>query len=249
MFRFSVCPHDTAKNSTGWYFLNTFLQRELGCAIHFEPGENFLEERAKVLAGEYHLAYTDPFGAVVFQKSLGFLPIARPRDRFDETILVGLAAHLAEGDWRQRRPLRVASATDKLAVHGLGLGLLQDHHIAPADCEFQFVGTHLQAVKAVLSGNADVGFVFNETWHELSEAVRKSLTALGQTHQGRAHHCFCVAPAWADRAPQIQEILVGMANHERGQRVLAELSFPGFVTMGLEDLQPLAKILESFGAS
>ena len=48
-FQLSVCPHDTAKNLLGWFTLNTYLQRKLGIGIHFEPQDNFLVERQRVL--------------------------------------------------------------------------------------------------------------------------------------------------------------------------------------------------------
>ncbi|MEX8499460.1 hypothetical protein [Leptothrix ochracea] len=52
---FSVCPHDTAKNVAGWFLINTYLQRRLDLAIHFEPCDNVNDEREQVLAGGYEL--------------------------------------------------------------------------------------------------------------------------------------------------------------------------------------------------
>ncbi|MGC2165508.1 MAG: PhnD/SsuA/transferrin family substrate-binding protein, partial [Gallionella sp.] len=120
-FQLSVCPHDTAKNLAGWYFLNTYMQRRLGCGIRFNPQDNFIVEREAVLAGGYHLVYANPYSALEFSAKAGFTPVVRPVDVFDETLLVtkkgtNLAAIA--------KP-RVSTATKGLIVHALGCTLLQ----------------------------------------------------------------------------------------------------------------------------
>ena len=118
--RFSVCPHDTAKNLLGWFTLNTYLQRRLGEAIRFEPQDNFLAERKQVLDGEYQVVYANPYSALCFFREKGFVPVARPSGIVDETVVVAkIGGQLPEAP-------RIASATDKLIIHSLGLHVLKD---------------------------------------------------------------------------------------------------------------------------
>jgi len=235
----SVCPHDTAKNVVAWFLLNTYLQRHLQCDIHFEPQDNFLAERSRVLAGGFHVVFANPYSAWCFEKELGFTPVARPVGLFDETLLVARAdGPLPAGS------VKVASATDKLIVHALGLTLLPQAGFPPADCEFSFVGNHLKAAAAVIKGEADLGFVFNDTWRGMAETTRQQLRALGETRDGRAYHCFCVSPEWAQKRAQLQELLCSMHSEPKGQRILADLGFAGFEPLEQDALASLHALLQ-----
>lgn len=240
-FRLSVCPHDTAKNSVGWFFLNTYLQRRLGCGIHFEPKDNFVKERSDVLEGGYHVVYANPFSAGVFGQQLGFIPVARPVGIFDETVLVRKANATLSTD----RPVRIASATDKLIIHGLGLSLLPALGLDAARCEFEFVGTHVKAAQAVMQDKADLGFVYNETWNGLGHMTRDALTVVSETQSQQAYHCFCVSPEWADKREQLQSILCSMKSDPKGQQILDDLNFSaGFEAISASDLNSVLKLIE-----
>lgn len=237
---FSVCPHDTAKNLAGWFILNTYLQRNLGCRLHFEPKDNFIQERAAVLAGPYRLVYANPFSAAIFRKERGFIPVARPAGVFDETFLVA-AAGKGIGE---HRPLRIASATDKLIVHALGIGLLEEQGIPIADCEFVFVGTHLAAAQAVIQGKTDLAFVYNETWQGMTDTTRQALQLLAETRSRRAYHCFCLAPEWQDKFQTLQDLLCNMHTQPQGSRILEDLHFTRFEPAAESDLDALAAMID-----
>ncbi|WP_126445227.1 PhnD/SsuA/transferrin family substrate-binding protein [Sulfuricystis multivorans] len=237
---FSVCPHDTAKNLVGWYTLNSYIQRHLGCRLHFEPKDNFLQERAAVLAGPYRLVYANPFSAAIFRREKNFIPVARPVGFFDETFLVGSAS----GADLQRRPLKIASATDKLIVHILGLELLDSQGILRSDCEFVFTGNHLAAAQAAIQGKADLAFVYNETWQGMADSTRQSLRLIAESQSRRAYHCFCLAPEWRDKFQPLQELLCSMHGHPQGSRILADLHFSGFEPAHESDLDALAAMID-----
>ena len=242
IFRLSVCPHDTARNITGWFLLNTYLQRNLKCDIRFEPKENFIEERNSVLSGGFHIVYANPFSAAIFRNKLGFIPIAKPIGVFDETVLV---SNLNNGIPNQQ-PVKIASATDKLIVHTLGVSLLKARNISVSDCEFQFVGTHLKAAQAVIEGKADLGFVYSETWSGLTDSTRQALAIVSQTESKQAFHSFCIAPEWGDKLERVQGILCNMQNNYKSKRILDDLHFSaGFEPLGSNDLDQLIVQLEN----
>jgi len=242
VYRLSVCPHDTAKNVIAWFYFNTYLQRKLNCRIRFEPKDNFIDERKAVLAGGYHIVYANPFSAAIFRKLLGFIPVAKPINVFDETLLICRAGESIPN----HRPIKVASATDKLIIHVLGLSLLQAQNIQLSDCEFLFVGTHLKVAQAVIEGQADLGFIYNETWSGLTESTRRALAVISETNSKQAYHCFCVSTEWADKVDQIREILCNMQNDEQGKRVLKELCFAGFESMSESDLDSMVQLIEKW---
>ncbi len=109
-FKLSVCPHDTAKNLLGWFTLNTYLQRNLGTGIHFEPQDNFLVERQAVLDKPFHVVYANPYSALCFARDKGFVPVARPAGVVDETVVVRKAGAAPVVDDRTFMPRRRRSA-------------------------------------------------------------------------------------------------------------------------------------------
>lgn len=238
----SVCPHDTAKNQIGWYTLNTYLQRKLSARIHFEPQDDFLKERALVLAKSHHLVYANPFSAAIFARELGFICVARPIDVFDESLIVAQPAFdLAQA----QRPVQVATATDKLITTPLGLEALRHIGLNDADIQLRFVGNHMNAIKAVLDGSAALGIVFNETWAGASAMTRAALKVITESHERKASHCFMVSPAWADRAAEVQRLLCTMHDEPAGQRILDDLKFTGFEAMSQADLDTLRQYVSA----
>jgi hypothetical protein len=220
-FQLSVCPHDTAKHMVEWFYFNTYLQRRLGHGIHFEPQDNFNAEREAVLAGGYHLVYANPFSACAFIQELGFIPIAKVAGLYDETLLISRQGEgLPEG-----RPIRVASASDKLIVHTLGLSVLENLGIHREYCEFKLVGNHMKAAHAVLKHDTDLAFVFNETWHSMSDTSRQEFNMVAESSDGIAFHCFCISPEWAERKEEIRQTLVAMNDDTKGKAILDSLDF------------------------
>jgi len=237
-YRFSVCPHDTAKNLYAWFLLNTYLQRKLDCAIHFEPCGSFIEERGNVLGGDYQLVYTNPFSALLFNDELNFTPIAKPIGIFDETVLVA-----RQGTELPAGQIRIAAATDLLIVYDLGLALLEQQNILRERCQFTFVGTHLKTVQEVVLGRQDLGFVFNETWQGLTESTRQQLRVVAESSSHQSYHCFCVAPEWLEKREKLQQILCDMQKDPHGKPILDDLHLTGFEALPVNALDSLRALV------
>lgn len=241
--RLSVCPHDTAKNLFGWFVLNTYVQRLLEHNIHFEPADNFIAEREAVLSGDYHLVYANPYSALMYVTRKGFIPVAKVSGVYDETVLVQRkgAKLPAQGE------IVVASATDKLIVHPLGRTLLPQAKIDEARVRYHYVGTHPKVAQAVMKGEAQAGFVFNETWRGLAASTRAELEVLGETQDGTAFHCFCVGPGWADRTEEVRRVLVGMNTDPKGRAILTDLNFGDIEPIDAPALEPAIRLMREAG--
>lgn len=238
--RLSVCPHDTAKNLFSWFSLTTYLQRQLSQHIHFEPTEDFLEERSLVLSQTPQLVYANPYSAAVFSRDKGYVCVARPKGVFDESLVV------VRNDFDLSsavRPIKVASATSQLITHPQGVRLLAGMGLSAADLEFVFVDTHMAAVKSVVTGGADLGIVFNETWEGLTSTTKSQLSVLSQSTEGAAFHCFMASPAWAEHLPLLQAILIGMSEEPKGKQVLDDLHISGFEAVSADCVQHLHSLI------
>ncbi len=237
-FNLSVCPHDTAKHAAEWFQFNAYLQQRLGCSVHFKPQDDFFIERQNVLGGGFHIVYANPLSAWTFRRELGFIPVAKAAGLYDEVVLVARAG----GGIPDRRPLRVATAADEYLIHILGLALLERLRIPREACEFLRHDSWMKTVHALIRGEADLGFLFNDAWRALADSSRSQLEAVAQSSERTAFHCFCIAPECASRKPEIQRILTGMGADPKGRAILSALQFEAIEAIeenALDALQPL----------
>jgi phosphonate transport system substrate-binding protein len=243
-FQLSVCPHDTAEHVADWFQFNTYLQRRLNCTIHFEPRDSFILEQTAVLSGGFHITYANPLSACTYIKELGFIPVARPVNLYDETVLVGRRGCGIP----EKRPLTVRSASGELINHALGLSLLDRLKVPHGDCRFDYVDTHLKSLHGILKGEADLAFVFNDTWNNISAGARKELEAIAQTDDQIAFHCVLIAPEWAHRKEEIQDLLVNMKTDSKGKLILVSLDLEGFEPLTEDAMDTLQTLMVYYSA-
>ena len=108
----------------------------------------------------------------------------------------------------------------------------------------QTEGDPLPDSGTLIKGEADLGFVFNDPWRGMAETTRQQLRALAETRDGRAYHCFCIAPEWAEKRALLQDVLCSMHREPKGQRILADLGFVGFEPLEPDALGSLHALLQ-----
>ena len=59
-FNFTVSPDFAPDHMSGWFYFNTWLQRQLGIEMHLELYDNFEDQRADIRAGKVDLIYAQP---------------------------------------------------------------------------------------------------------------------------------------------------------------------------------------------
>lgn len=243
---FTVCPHDTAQNLPGWFFMNNYLQRSSGMHIHFEPFDDFATQRQAVLDGGIQIVYANPFDAALYARELGFLPLVRRAASCDEAyILAGADSPISTLDDTSSNLYRLSSATDKTAIHSLGVRLLKQEGASRDNFDIQLKGNYLSVIRALTMGEADLGIVFNETYDGLSDLVKAQLKVLGATHQGDTFHLFCVSPELGDKAELLRSILTSMGDNEDGRKCLDDLGFTGFDRLDDAAFAALVKACET----
>lgn len=246
ILNFTVDPNYSGKNLPGWFLMNTFLQRHLGQVMHFQPQDDFDSSRAAVLSGNYDLVYANPFDWVQYQQKLGFLPIVKPLNHFDEVYLCAPAAdsiHHAE-DFPGR--IRIASAHPSTLVHMVGLFLMDKADIDRARLDFVFTGSYQGVLKALLQGQADLGFLFNEVYSSASKLVRERLRVIDRSDDAFAFHAFCVGPRLMPQRELLTDLLTGMDQELRGKNLLEDLGFSGFEAVTEDEIACLATLADEY---
>ena len=246
MLQFTVDPNYSGKNLPGWFLMNTYLQRHLGETMHFQPCEGFDSCRQAVLSGAFDLVYANPFDWVQYVQKLGFQPVAKPRDHFDEVYLCTLASGPIHGYADLPPRIRIASAHEGTLIHMIGLFLMDKAEIDRARLDFVYAGSYQGVLKALLQGKADVGFLFDEVYAGASGLIRERLRVLDQSDDAFAFHAFCVGPRLASKMGLLQDVLLGMNDEPRGQVLLQDLGFPGFEAVTPEEVECLTTLAEEY---
>ncbi len=243
---FTVDPNYSGKNLPGWFLVNTYLQRHLGQMMHFQPHDGFDACRAAVLANHYDLVYANPFDWVQYVQKLGFVPIAKPRDHFDEVYLCTAAAGPIReaADFPPR--IRIASAHPATLIHMVGLFLLDKADIDRARLEFVLTGSYQGVLKAILQGQADVGFLFDEVYAGASGLIRDRLRIIDRSDDAFAFHAFCIGPRLLPQQALLTQVLCQMNEEARGQVLLRDIGFSGFVPVTEEEIACLTTLADEY---
>ncbi len=246
VLNFTVDPNYSGKNLPGWFLMNTFLQRHLGQVMHFQPQDDFDSGRSAVLSGNFDLVYANPFDWVQYQQKLGFIPIVKPQNHFDEVYLCGAAAgaiHNAQ-DFPER--IRIASAHPSTLIHMVGLFLMDKADIDRARLDFVFTGSYQGVLKALLQGQADLGFLFNEVYISASKLIRERLRVIDQSDDAFAFHAFCVGPRLLAQREMLTDLLSSMDQELRGKNLLEDLGFSGFEAVTEDEIACLSMLADEY---
>lgn len=246
ILHFTVDPNYSGKNLPGWFLMNTYLQRHLGQAMRFQSYDGFDACRAAVLANQYDLVYANPFDWVQYAQKLDFVPIAKPRNHFDEVYLcTSVATQIQEiADLPAR--IRVASAHPATLIHMVGLFLLDKADIDRARLEFVFTGSYQGVLKAILQGRVDVGFLFDEVYASASGLIRDRLRIIDRSNDAFAFHAFCVGPRLLSQQERLAQVLFQMDQEAGGQVLLRDIGFSGFAPVTGDELSCLTMLADEY---
>ncbi|MDR3520129.1 MAG: phosphate/phosphite/phosphonate ABC transporter substrate-binding protein [Acidocella sp.] len=243
---FTVDPNYSGKNLPGWFLMNTYLQRQLGVAMRFAPHDSFDDCRAAVLSNEYDLVYANPFDWVQYTQKLDFIPIAKPRDHYDEVYLCTTAANAIETVADLPERIRIASAHPGTLIHMVGLFLLDKAEIDRARLEFVFTGSYQGVLKAVLQKQADIGFLFDEIYAGASSLIRDRLRIIDKSDDAFAFHAFCIGPRLLPLQVRLTEVLCRMDEEPRGQMLLQDIGFTGFTPVNEDEVACLTMLADEY---
>ncbi len=245
-FGFTVDPNYSGKNLPGWFLMNTYLQRHLQCSLHFVPHETFEDGRRAVLQGGFDLVYANPFDWVQYVTQRDFIPVAKPKEHYDEVLLCSRRDSALTDVASLPERIRIASASDATLVHMVGLFLLDKADIDRARLDFTFTGSYQSALKSLLQGQVDLAFVFNEVFEGASRITRESLRIIAQSDDAFAFHAFCVSPRMAQFAAPLGAVLAAMDHDPAGQRLLQDIGFSGFSPVEEEEVACLTALAEEY---
>ena len=245
--QFTVSPDFGPDLIASWFVFNTWLQRQLGHAIHLELHDSFVAQRAALAAGEIDMIYANPSDAAVLVRSYGFTPVVRPAQHPDEVVLAAVAdspIHHVE----DLHPGTRLAQTDDPDVSMIARIMLEPADLDATNTTTIEFDTYVLVAKALLDGNADVGAFLDEAFAGLSTLVRSQLRPLVTSQISVIHHALMVGPRLAPHRDTLLGVLVPMADDPAGARVLGELGIAGWQPMEHEEAEFLIDLMDTLAA-
>lgn len=243
-FNFTVSPDFAPDRMSGWFYLNTWLQRKLGADIHLELYDSFEEQREAIKAGKVDLIYANPYDASMLVREMGFKAVARPLGKRDEAVVVVPAESPAQSVEDLKEGSRLAT-TDDPDVHTIGMIMLEPADLDAGNISQKEYDTYILVAKALLRDEADVGFFLKQGFDELSDLIKSKMRVLVSSQISVVHHALLVGPEMQDRLEEIKALVVDMGNDEKGQGVLDTMGLNGFEPMTMEQTEFMIDLIDT----
>ncbi len=238
----------SSQQLSGWYFMNTYLQRQLGRPIRFEPVHGALGQSGTMLKGNPDIVFAKPFDACALMQQRGFIPLLRPKAMVDEICILSRAADARQklSEFGNAR-IAVAASSDSF-VYLLGRFLLDESGIDSDSIEFDFAGTEVKAMRLLIDEEVDMVIMLSEAYKNLSGLVRSMTRLLDETDSCYAFPLLCASPQLKSIHAQLKKIMQAMEEEPRGRLVLQDTLLSGWMEPLADEIRMLLMLFSRYSA-
>ncbi len=240
----SVSPDFPPAHLSGWFIFNTWLQRQLGSGVHLELYDGFEEQREDIRNGKIDLIYANPYDASMLVRELGFKVLVRPRNRADETVIAARSDDERNTVEDLEAGITVATTADP-DVHTMGMIMLESADLDKNTVTFREYDNYVLVAKALLNGQADVGFFLKAGYDELSELVRTQTKSLVSSQISVVHHTLVAGPRMQEHLALLTERLLNMEEDPKGREVLKSMGLDGWDRMEDEETEFMIDLIDT----
>jgi phosphonate transport system substrate-binding protein len=223
---FGVVPQQSAsKLARNWAPFLQYLGRRAGVELRFVTAPDIPEFERRVAAGDYDLAYMNPYHYTVFSAEPGYRAFAKAEGKRIKGILV------VRKDSPIDDPRQLAGETIAFpAPAAFAASLLTRAYLVGQGIPFtpKYVASHDSVYRTVAKGLYMAGGGVVRTLNGVEPDVRDQLRVLWTT-DGYTPHAFAAHPRVPARTlERISEAMIGMNEEPEGAALLAPLSLDGF---------------------
>jgi len=233
-----VASLQTGQQLTGWYLLNTYLQRRMQRAIHFEQSQEMQNEAA------IDILFAKPFEACSIIQRRGFIPLMRPLAEADEVVLLTRA-----DDERQLADFAgtsVVTAAEDSFVYLLGRFLCDESGLDSSQFAFHFSGNEIKSLQMLLKKKVDLLFMLKKTYQSLASFSRNNVRKLDESSTDFAFHIFSISPQLTEEGTVLTKILKEMSEDETGKGILKDIEFQGWCPVEEGELAMLKSVFDRY---
>ncbi|OYQ74519.1 MULTISPECIES: PhnD/SsuA/transferrin family substrate-binding protein [Wohlfahrtiimonas] len=222
---FSIAPDIAPQRLPGWYIFATWLSKQINTPITTTDFSSFEKQKQALLDGKIDFLYANPYDAGWLVREQKFIALAQPTSDVAEVTVVAKVGGAITAVVDIPKGVNVAAA-DNADLRMLGAILLEPANLTKDDFTFVDVSNHILAIKALLSGKADIAMIPTKIFNGLSKTIANDLNPLVST-QARdiesVAHCFVLSPQMAEFAEPIKQVLKEMKNLPNGQSILDDI--------------------------
>ena len=239
-----VANLQTGQQISGWYLLNTYLQRRLERAIHLEQPQ-FGQDVSDISAD---LFFSKPFEALSMIHNHGFIPLLRPDSEADEVVI--LARPEDNRNLIGFSNAKVSTASKNSFVYILGRSLCDESGLDSGTFDFVFAGNEIKALQMLIKKQVNLVFMLKKTYEGLSSFARDSTRLVDESETNFAFHLFCSAPYLASEIHEsLSNTLLEMENDEKGKQVLEDIEIGGWRKPDEGELKMLELLFNRYGVA
>ena len=243
-YQFTVSPDFGPSHIAGWQIFNTWLQRQLSEAIHFELYDSFEQQRQAILQDKIDLIYANPYDAAMLVREKGFQAMAKAGNKSDEAmIVVNADSHFKKIE--DLTPGIKVATTDDPDVNMMGMIMLEPADLTRQQVEFVPCDSYVLVAKQLLRQTSDVGFFLEEAYRDLSSMVREQMHVLVSSQIQVIQHVLLVAPTLANRKEELTRMLLAMEQDAKGQGVLESLGISSWQALSQEEVEFMIDLMST----
>ena len=239
-----VANLQTGQQISGWYLLNTYLQRRLERAIHLEQPQ-YGQEVTDLSAD---LFFSKPFEALSMIHNHGFVPLLRPDSEADEVVI--LARYEDNRNLTDFSNAKVSTASKNSFVYILGRSLCDESGLDSGTFDVVFAGNEIKALQMLVKKQVNLLFMLKKTYEGLSSFARDSTRLIDESKTNFAFHLFCSAPYLTSAIHEsLSNTLLEMASDEKGKQVLEDIDISGWRKPDEGELKMLELLFKRYSAA
>ncbi|MDH3254398.1 MAG: phosphate/phosphite/phosphonate ABC transporter substrate-binding protein [Acidobacteriota bacterium] len=218
---FGVVPQQAAAElARGWTPLLEYVGLKCACRLRFETAPDIPTFEARLAAGEYDLAYMNPYHYTVFHRAPGYEAFAKQAGKKIQGIIV-VAKDAPYSSVEELAGMTVAfpapaafaaTVLPKASFRKMGFEVTST-----------YVSSHDSVYLSVARGLFPAGGGIMRTFNTAPQDVRDLLRILWRTAEYTPHAFAAKPTVAADLLAEIQKSLTSMAESPEGAEILAAL--------------------------
>ncbi len=222
---FGVVPQQSAKKMAAlWSPVLRYLSQSSGLKIQFSTAKNIPEFEKRLLAGEYDIAYMNPYHYTVFSQKPGYRAIAKQKDKkIKGIVVIKKDSPLVSLNELNGSKLAFPSPA-AFAASVLPRAYMEQNGIGFSP---KYVSSHDSVYLNVSKGFFPAGGGVMRTFNNSAPEVREQLKVLWTT-PAYTSHAIAVHPSLStESAQKLVQSMLAMNNDPAGKALLKNLNFKG----------------------
>lgn len=240
----TVSPDFPPSHIAGWFIFNTWLQNTLNERVRLDLHDSFNQQYEAIKADGVDMIYANPADAALLVREKGFVGVARPVNHFDEAVVVVADTSPVQSVEELPAPLKVA-LTAQPDVAMMGMIMLEPGDVSPSDVTKVERDTYVLVAKALMDGEADVGFFLKSAYENLSSIVKSKLKILVTSDIQVVRHGLMLGPKMHQYRDALLSALLAMPETDNGKDILQNLGFEGWEEFHSEEVEFMIDLMET----